>query len=421
MKLQTARGVRDYKPEEKVLRQEIVETLKSVFELYGYVPIETPIIERYDVLSAKFAAGEESDALKETFRFKDQGKRELGLRYDLTVPFARFVGMNPTLKMPFKRYQIGRVYRDGPIKSGRYREFWQCDFDVVGTSSMLADAEIITATLEALKKLGLNTYMRVSNRKLLNGILEYAGVKEEERETAIITIDKLDKFGVDLVKKELKEKGVDEEAVEKIMNVFADKNDLKKLKVIISSKEGLEGIKELEELFNYISVMETKNVELDVSLARGLVYYTGTVFEAMLRGIKESIAGGGRFDDLIGRFTETGEYPAVGISFGFERIFDELKITKKKKTITKVYIIPIKTTEQSLKIAQQLRKVGINTDIDLVQRGPSKNLDYADKLKIPYVVFVGEKELEQEKVKLRDMKSGKEQFLSVEELISTIK
>ena len=184
MKLDTAKGVRDFPPQEKIIRQQIIDSLKSVFERYGYSPLETPIIERYEVLSAKFAAGQESDALKETFKFEDQGRRKLGLRFDLTVPLSRFVGMNPKTKMPFKRYEIGRTYRDGPIKLGRYREFWQCDVDVVGCKDVLADAEIIKLSLDVFKELGFDAYIELNNRKLLNGILEYAKVPKQKKEQA---------------------------------------------------------------------------------------------------------------------------------------------------------------------------------------------------------------------------------------------
>ena len=184
MELQNAKGTKDIPPEEKIIKQKIVDTLKEVFELYGFNPIETPLLERYETIAAKYAGG--AEILKETFKLKDQGKRELALRYDLTVPFSRFVGMNPNLKMPFKRYQIGRVFRDGPIKLGRYREFWQCDVDVVGTKSMKADAECLSIAKEAFKRLNLNVIIKVNNRKILDSMLEYAGVPKGKRTTTIL-------------------------------------------------------------------------------------------------------------------------------------------------------------------------------------------------------------------------------------------
>ena len=194
MKLQLPKGMRDIVPEDKIIRDEIVKNLIDTFELYGFNPLETPIVERFDVLSAKFAAGETSDVMKETFKLKDQGKRELGLRFDLTVPFARFVAMNPNMKLPFKRYQVGEVFRDGPIKLGRYREFWQCDVDVVGTRSMIADAELIKLALEAFQKLKLEAYIEINNRKLLQELIINTGVNRRDLQKVIIIIDKLKKF-----------------------------------------------------------------------------------------------------------------------------------------------------------------------------------------------------------------------------------
>lgn len=426
MKLETAKGVRDFPPEEKIIRQQIIDKLITVFERYGYSPLETPIIERYEVLTAKFAAGEESDALKETFKFEDQGKRKLGLRFDLTVPLARFISMNPKIKMPFKRYEIGRTYRDGPIKLGRYREFWQCDVDVVGCKDMLADAEIIKLSLDVFKELGFDAYIELNNRKLLNGILEYADIPKQKREQAIIAIDKLKKLSLAEVKKELKKQGISDDSIKKVVDVLETKGTneqiLSKLKKIINNKIGLEGIEELEQIFYYLTPDETKDVKLNISLARGLAYYTGPVYEGFLRKskISSSICGGGRYDDLIGLYLGGKEqYPATGISFGLEPITEAIKLTKEEmvKTVSQVYIIPIKTTKEALEIAQKLRKASIKTDIDLLGRGLSKNLDYADKLKIPYVIIVGPKDLEENQVTIRNMKTGKEEKVLIKNIV----
>ena len=195
MTLQLPKGTRDLKPEEAIVRNKIVGTLKEVFELYGYSPLETPVFEKLDILASKYAGG--AEILKETFKLKDQGKRELGLRYDLTVPMCRFVGMNPNIKMPFKRYAIGDVFRDGPVEKSRYRQFTQCDVDVVGIKGMTADAEVIALTQRAFKKLGFDTIIKVNNRKLLNDLLLNTCVKKDELETVLLTIDKLEKFGLE--------------------------------------------------------------------------------------------------------------------------------------------------------------------------------------------------------------------------------
>ena len=423
MDLQIPKGTRDFSPEEKIARDKIVETLKEVFELYGFAPLDTPILEKFDVLSSKYAGG--AEILKETFKLKDQGARELGLRYDLTVPLARYIGMNPTIKMPFKRYQVGEVFRDGPVASARYRQFTQCDVDVIGSNSMAADAEIVGLVYSAFSKLNLEVVVKASNRGLLNDILDYCGVQKEKQEAVILSIDKLEKFGVNVVKEELKQQKIDESKINKIIDIINVKGDNREkiiqLKKILKNSEGL---KEIEEMISYLKNMNCQ-ADFDVSLARGLAYYTGTVIEAVLKNssIKSSVAGGGRYDNMIGSFLGKGSIPAVGISFGVDRIYDALveRQETKQKTNTKVYIIPIKTLNESMKIAQQLRDAGINADIDLNDKGPSKNLEYANSLGTPYVVFVGKKELEENKVKLRDMKSGKEEMMKIEDVINKLK
>ena len=218
MELQLPKGTRDFAPEEKILRDRIVGTLKEVFELYGFAPLETPVLERYDVLASKYAGG--AEILKETFKFKDQGERDLGLRYDLTVPLCRYVGMNPNIKMPFKRYQIGEVFRDGPVASARYRQFLQCDPDIIGSSSMAADAEIISLIYAVFPKLNLEAFVKVNSRKLLNDILDYCGVGKDRQEAAILSIDKLEKFGPNVVKNEMKEQGIDSVKINKALDLI---------------------------------------------------------------------------------------------------------------------------------------------------------------------------------------------------------
>ncbi|MBW2969007.1 histidine--tRNA ligase [Candidatus Woesearchaeota archaeon] len=427
MKLERAKGTRDFLPEEKIIRNQVVDKLKNVFEKYGYSPFETPIIERYDVLSAKQGAGQESDIMKEIFKLSDQGGRSLGLRFELTLSFSRVIGMNPNLKMPFKRYEIGSVFRDGPIKLGRYRQFWQCDVDVVGTKKMIADAELILLTLDCFKELGLNAYLQVNNRKLLKGIIEYADIPAKKANSVIITIDKLSKYGKEEVLKELKSKQVDDEQIKKLMNAIevqgTNKEKLQKLRSMITNDIGSQGLKELEELFSYLS---KQNIEFNPLLARGLGYYTGPIFEGFLRDseIKSSICGGGRYDEMISSLLDSKkEYPATGISFGLDVITDAIKLTKKeyKKTTAKAYVIPIGIEKQAFEIAQKLRNKGIKIDIDLTGRGISKNLNYANSLEIPYVIFIGENELKQEKVKLKNMKTGKEEMIGVDEIYKKLK
>ncbi len=423
MELQLPKGTRDFSPEEKILRDKIVDTLKESFGLYGFAPLETPVLERFDVLASKYAGG--SEILKETFRLKDQGERELGLRYDLTVPLARYIAMNQNVKMPFKRYQIGEVFRDGPVASARYRQFLQCDVDVVGSPSVAAEAEIISLICAAFSKLGFEIVVKVNNRKLLNGILDYCGIEKSSQESVILSIDKLEKFGIEVVKSELKGQKIDGEKIKKIMDIISINGDnqqkISQLKKILKNSQGLD---EVEQLLGYLKNLNSE-AEFDVSLARGLSYYTGTVIETFLKNsnVKSAVCAGGRYDNMIGAFLGKGSIPAVGVSFGIDRLYDALaeKQQGRQKTNTKIYIIPIKTLNESMRIAQELRGAEINTDIDLMEKGPSKNLEYANSLEIPYVAFVGKKELEGNKVKLRDMKTGKEELLGVEEVIKRLK
>ncbi len=416
MEVLNAKGTKDYSGEEAIIREKTVSLLKEIFELYGFSPLENPVLERYEVLSSKYAGGNE--ILRETFRFVDQGKRELGLRYDLTVPLARFLAMNPQTKMPFKRYQIGKVFRDGPVGSNRMREFTQCDVDIVGSSSLAADAEILAVTYEFFKKINLKPTIKVNNRKVLNAIIDECGIEKELREKIILTIDKLDKTEENGVKDELLAKGISPDKIIKLMKLLKSEN----LKL-----KDEQGLIELKELVKYAKLFGVNNIKVDYSLARGLSYYTGTVFEVYVKDIKEAITAGGRYDKMIGEFVGSGEYPAVGISFGLDRIsnlvlnFKDPSIFTEAKTVTKVYIIPIGLFDEAINVLNELRKAEIKSDIDLNNRGISKNLDYVDKMKIPYALFIGKQELTKNKFKLRDMKSGKEELLGIKELIKKLK
>ncbi|MFC1768369.1 histidine--tRNA ligase [Nanoarchaeota archaeon] len=423
MDLLNARGTRDFLPKEKLIRNNIQETIVKVFELYGFSPFETPLIERFDILSSKYTGGEE--ILKETFKFKDQGKRELGIRYDLTVPLSRFIGMNQQMKMPAKLYQLGNVLRDGPVSQARYRQFMQCDVDIIGAKSVLAETELLSIASEAFDRLDIKVEIKFNNRKFLNEILHHCGVKKEQNDTVILSIDKLEKFGEKEVEKELKQKKIPEKTIKKVMETITVEgfNDEKveKFKKILKNSEGL---KEIEDLLKYLNILDIE-VTFDPALARGLSYYTGTVFEVKAKqgSITSSICAGGRYDNMIGSLLGRGDYPATGISFGLDRIYDVILESEKptKKVVTKVYIIPIKTVDISLKTLDILRKEGIPADIDLSERGPSKNLDYANTLNIPYVIFIGKKEIENGKLTLRDMKSGKEESLPIDQVVKKLK
>jgi histidyl-tRNA synthetase len=418
VKLQLPRGMRDYPPEEKILREEVVSLLKGIFERYGFNPLETPVVERWEVLAAKYGGGEE--ILKETFRLRDQGGRELGLRYEMTTSLARFVGMNPTRKRPLKLYQIGPVFRDGPIKRGRLRQFWQCDVDTIGTKSLLADAELLNLTGDFFSELGLEVEIKLNNRKLLRDLIEPLVPSGLEPVSVILSLDKLEKVGAEGVAEELREKGLKEKEIGRLLELAAISGSNEERIAQLREMTKSEGLQEIEELFRYLD--RPDQVLFTPSLARGLAYYTGTVFEVYLKSseLTSSLAAGGRYDDLIGRFVGTDEeIPAVGISFGLEPIMEAKRESQveSRKSKVEVFVIPIGTVEESRRIAQRLRRAGIRTDMDLVGRGVSANLQYANAYDIPYVLLVGPDELAQDKVKLRDMESGKEELLTVEEVI----
>ena len=419
MKLERARGTRDFLPEEKILREHVITLLKQTFERYGFSPMETPILERYDVLSSKYTGGDA--ILNETFTLNDQGKRNLGLRYDLTVPFARVVGMNPILKLPFKRYQIGDVFRDGPIKSGRYRQFTQCDVDIVGSKSMKADAEILAVARDFFTQLGVPFEIMINNRKILDSIMDTAKIEKDKRKQTIIILDKIKKAGKQQVTKELQELGLADTSIKQLLTVIlVTGTNLQKINQLESQLENKEGLVEIKELLRYMNTCA-----FDPTLARGLSYYTGPIFEVFFpkSPVTSSVAAGGRYDTMVGDLLGRGDYPAVGISFGVDPLCDALQLAKSydvKKTVIQVYVIPIKTYKHSLLLARKLRKEGVNTSVDLNERNISKNLDYADKLGVPFVVFIGEDEIKKKKYKLRDMKTGKEQFLTEPRLVKLL-
>ncbi|HRS42560.1 MAG TPA: histidine--tRNA ligase [Candidatus Diapherotrites archaeon] len=454
--LETARGTRDFPPSEKIIRDKVINQIKEIFEIYGFSPLETPTFEKLEILEAKFGAGENSDAISEIYRFKDQGNRDLGLRYEFTFALARFVGQNPQLKLPFKRYQIGTVFRDGPIKAGRYREFYQCDIDVVGVKSVLADAEALAVVKDVFNKLKLDVIIEVNDRKLLTEIIKYSGIEENQATQVIISIDKLKKIGINGVKAELLEKQIPKDKIEKLMNLLTEiekgtnTEKLKSLKNILGETEGL---KEIEELLGYLKDFSV-DVEFSPSLARGLGYYTGPIFEVFLKDqtiMSSSIAGGGRWDKMIGKYigNEKMNYPATGLSFGIEPIMDIIlkRDGTERQTVTDLFVIPInyvakainigtepqefkemrnklnltgrdssQIRKQAIKITQELRKRGLKAQVDLLDRSVSKNIEYADKLGIPYVGFLGEDEIKQNKIKIRNLKTGKEELIDVDKV-----
>jgi histidyl-tRNA synthetase len=424
MKLQTAKGTKDYLPEDMIQIDGIMQKLKVAFEAAGFNPMSTPLIERFDVLSAKYAGG--SEILKETFRLQDQGKRDLGLRYDLTVPFARVIGSNPQLKFPFKRYQMEKVYRDGPVGPGRYREFWQCDIDVVGAKSMKAEAELLTIVSTFFASVELQANIQVNNRKVLDGL--FANFKAKDLERTMLTVDKWLKIGKDGVLAELIANGEDESAMNDLVNLlesFAGSNEEKLNRCTEILGEKNQAVLEITELLTLCKTFGA-NVAFNPLLARGLSYYTGTIMETILidNDIKGTVSAGGRYDNLIGNFIDSKQpYPAVGFTFGVSRIYDALVAAKKmdiKKSVTKALIISMKQDVTAANLTKELRAAGINVEMDIMNRNMRKNLDYANALGIPFALILGEDEVTKGVVMVKDLVSGSQEELSVSDVIKKL-
>ncbi len=424
-----AKGVKDWYGQDAILRNEIKDTLRRVFERYGYNPLETPMIERAETM--KFKGGEEIQ--KEIFTLKDQGRRELALRFDQTLPLARFVASNKDIKFPFKRYVIGEVFRDGPTQpeQGRYRIFTQCDVDILGVKDMIAEAELLALAQDCFKELGLgNIIIKINNRKLLDGVLDYAGIPTSKKIETIIILDKMDKIGIEGVKKEIKSL-LPKEKVDKLISAIKKgKNNnetYKKLTAIISSKNGKQGLDEIKQLLDYSKSLGLNFVEFDPSLARGLDYYTGTTIEVYLKDksvVKSAVLAGGRFDNMIGAFMGSKqEISAVGFSFGLERVAMILKDIKKniKSSNTELYLIPINTAKECLKIAHSLRNQGLNIDMDLKEKRMGQAITYAASLGILYVGIIGEDELKEDSITIKNLKTREQKKIKIDEVCKYLK
>jgi histidyl-tRNA synthetase len=440
------RGTRDFGPEKMNKRLFILEVIRQVFRKHGFQPIETPAIEQLSVLSGKY--GEEGDQLmfkilnsgnyldNVSLEGKDYKKltheiAEKALRYDLTVPFARYVAMNRhVIVFPFKRYQIQPVWRADRPQKGRYREFYQCDADVVGTNSLLSEMELMEMAHEVMKGLGIQNFaIKINNRKILSGIAEAIG--ENGKESLICTaIDKLDKIGKEGVEKELLEKGLASNSISKLSEILQSKgNNLQNIshlrKYLLHSSVGLEGLSELEKVFEYLEInIPNHHLVFDPSLARGLSYYTGAIFEIKADGVQiGSVSGGGRYDNLTGLFG-LPNVSGVGISFGIDRIFDVMEelglFPENELIITKVLLLAMDDSAVSLvlKTAQQLREAGVQAEVyPEIGAKMKKQLGYADARKIPFAIIVGSEEVQSKLLSLKNLSTGDQKKLSFEDLL----
>ncbi len=434
-------GTRDFGPEQVRKRSYIFDTVRSVFVKFGFQPLETPAMENLSTLTGKY--GEEGDKLlfkilnngdflsgadAEALAAKNSGKltasiAKRGLRYDLTVPFARYVVMNRgTLSFPFKRYQIQPVWRADRPQRGRYREFFQCDVDVIGADSLLYEAELVQIYDEAFAKMNLPVVIKINNRKVLFGIAEAAGIADQFTDMTV-AIDKLDKVGIDGVRKELTERSVPDDAIDVIENILKTP-DFQSLKPIFANSEtGLKGLEELERVFQLLSNSPLKNeLKFDITLARGLSYYTGCIFEVSAKDYQMgSIGGGGRYADLTGVFGVPG-LSGVGVSFGADRIYDVLEglnlfpenISESVKIMLASFDEP--SFEYAFQCATELRAAGVSVEIYPEPGKLKKQFEYAAKRGIPFVAIIGDSEMESKVLTVKDQKSGEQWTASVAEV-----
>lgn len=442
------KGTRDFLPFEMNRRNYIFNTIREVFETYGYVAIETPAMENLSTLLGKY--GEEGDKLlfkilnSGDFMAKADPKEtnlnkwisvlcEKGLRYDLTVPFARFVVQHrEEITLPFKRYQMQAVWRADKPQKGRYREFFQCDVDVIGSKSMLNEVELIQIEDDVFSRFGIKTVIKLNNRKILTGIAQYIDAEDKIIDITV-AIDKLDKIGLENVKNELKTKELSSEAIAKLQPVFdlsgSNEEKLNSLKNMLAfSETAMQGIKEIEEIFTHLSYLTLNNpVELDLTLARGLNYYTGAIIEVKARDLAfGSLSGGGRYDNLTGIFG-IPDMSGVGISFGADRIYDILNevnaFPEMLHSNLQALFVNFGTTETQylLPILRELRAAGLKVMLypDAVKLG--KQFTYANNLHIPYVVVAGEEEIKNRKLQVKNMQSGEQQMLDSTELLALLK
>ena len=436
------KGTRDFGQIEMARRNYIFDTIKSVFLLYGFQQIETPAMENLSTLLGKY--GEEGDKL--LFRIQNSGEKanlapEKGLRYDLTVPFARYVVQHrEELVFPFKRFQIQPVWRADRPQKGRYREFYQCDVDVIGSNSLVGELELVQIVEEVYRRLGIRVCLHINNRKILAGIAEVIGAPDKIVDITV-AIDKLDKIGVDAVNAELKERGLSDEAVEALQPILKPtpslpegreknpKQQLAELRTYLANSEiGLKGIAELEEVFEKLSIVNCQlSIELDLCLARGLNYYTGAIFEVKALDAQiGSITGGGRYDNLTGIFG-LPDVSGVGISFGADRIYDVLTeldlFPKELQSTTQVLFATFGQEElrYALTWAKALRAEGIAVEVFPEPTKMKKQMAFADSKQIPFVAIIGGDEMAQNKVMLKEMSTGNQQLVDFQELVKLLK
>ena len=416
---QNLKGTTDYYGKDQLIRNKIADTLKETFIKYNYQPLDSTVLYNYDILAYKYKDG--AEILNEMYTLTDQGNRRLGLRYDLTIPFCKFIANQKDLRLPLKRYEIGKVFRNGPVKTGRCREFYQCDVDVVGISGQVIEAEQMQMVVDIFTKLGIDINIKWNNRKLMSIIIEDSNISKDKVEEVIGIIDKIEKISRQDFIKELSKIEIDEETANKLLDNFN-----KSLTDYIETYENdervvaSEAIQEIKKLSSYIEKLNlSDNTTFTPTLARGLSIYTSTVFEFFDK--KErltcSLGGGGRYDKIITDFIDDGDiYPAVGLSFGLEPIYTIIKDEMSSDNLIDVYIIPMGTEVESLMLARNLRQNNINVIVEMNNRKLKKCFEYASKENIKYVIVVGSDEIQENMYTIKDMTTSEQLKLPYNEL-----
>jgi histidyl-tRNA synthetase len=423
LKLRNVKGTFDYLPNEMIIRNEIINKLKLIFERYGYLPLETPILTHFDLLASKYAGG--AEILKEVYTLEDQGKRKLGLRYDLTVPFSKVIAMYKDLNLPLKRYEIGKVFRDGPVKVGRNREFYQCDVDVCGIDNRYIEIEFFTLVIEAFKSLGIDIVIEWNNRKLLSGLIKEVEIEEEFTSRVILSVDKLAKIGQDGVILELEDLGINKSKLYDLFKLF--ELDLSELKEKYNNSDNellLEGLNEVIEINDYIEKLSlTDYTKFTPFLARGLEIYTGIIFEFFdkQKRITSSLGGGGRYNNIITNFIDDGNsYPAIGLSFGLEPIYELIKKEYENKPLYELFIIPINTQAESLVLANKLREKGLKVIVEMNNKKVKNSLNWANTNKVRHVIILGEDEINNKVLKIKDMDKSTDYEVDLDDITKII-
>ena len=419
MKLMNVKGTYDYMPNDMKIRNNVLNILRNNFEKYGYLPIETPMINYYDLLSYKY--NDDAEILSEIYKLTDQGDRNLGLRFDLTVPFCKVVGLNKDLVLPFRRYEIGKVFRNGPVKAGRTREFYQCDVDVVGIDNRFIEAEQILMAINTYKDLGIDIYVKYNNRKLMSGLIQLAGIEDEKRDSVIGIIDKLEKVSRKEIEDMLTDIDIKRENISKLFDLFS--KDIIDYEKMTSENELIsEGVSELLEINDYLTKLNIiDDCKFVPTLARGVSIYTGIVFEFYDKQnrISSALGAGGRYNKIITNFMNNGNsYPAVGLSFGLEPIFVILKQAEEKMRLVDIYIVPLDTNTEVLKLANKLRKKDYKVLIEMNKKKIAKCFEYAERNNIKYVMIVGENEVNSGIYKIKDMDKKEEYSYEIDALIN---